>query len=80
MLKLTFGSLLLRMAELGAEDEDEVVVVVERDEEKREPEEAAMPPEPRTKMELSSESANKAICKQYSTSCRPTCRLASYYD
>ena len=66
MLKLTaFGSLLPllpRMTELAE------VVVVERDEEKSAPEEAAIPPEPRTKTELSSDSANRAICKRHSTS------------
>ena len=51
----------LRMAELDTEDEDAARMV---EEEKKEPEEAAdaaIPPEPRTKTELSSEGAVRAL-------------------
>ena len=57
----------LRMAELDTEDED--AECDEEEEEKKEPEEAAadaaIPPEPRTKTELSSDGAIRAICNVY---------------
>ena len=56
----------LRMAELDTEDED---AECDEEEEKKEPEEAAadaaIPPEPRTKTELSSDGAIRAICNVY---------------